>query len=71
MRRVGSARLSFEDGPPGPTRKVATGDGEDSVETDFGMIEGKEQDGISEWCRKYSSSSLNKNLTAYSRERQA
>ena len=27
---------------------------EDSVETDFGMIEGKEQDGISEWCRKYS-----------------
>ena len=28
--------------------------GEDSVETDFAMIEGKEQDGISEWCRKYS-----------------
>lgn len=29
-------------------------DGEDAVETDFGMIEGKEQEGISEWCRKYS-----------------
>ena len=28
--------------------------GEDAVETDFAMIEGKEQDGISEWCRKYS-----------------
>ena len=28
--------------------------GEDAVETDFGMIEGKEQEGISEWCRKYS-----------------
>ena len=27
---------------------------EDAVETDFGMIEGKEQEGISEWCRKYS-----------------
>jgi len=29
-------------------------DGEDAVETDFGMIEGKEQEGISEWCRRYS-----------------
>jgi hypothetical protein len=28
--------------------------GEDAVETDFGMIEGKEQEGISDWCRKYS-----------------
>ena len=28
--------------------------GEDAVETDFGMIEGKEQEGISEWCRRYS-----------------
>ena len=28
--------------------------GQDAVETDFGMIEGKEQEGISDWCRKYS-----------------
>lgn len=28
--------------------------GEDAIETDFEMIEGKEQEGISEWCRKYS-----------------
>ena len=27
---------------------------EDAVETDFGMVEGKEQEGISGWCRKYS-----------------
>ena len=26
----------------------------DAIETDFEMIEGKEQEGISEWCRKYS-----------------
>jgi hypothetical protein len=30
------------------------GDGEDVAETDFEMIEGKEQDGIAEWCRRYS-----------------
>ena len=29
-------------------------DGDDILETDFEMIEGKEQEGISEWCRKYS-----------------
>ena len=43
--------------------------GENAVETDFAMIEGKEQDGISEWCRKYSkkfgvSSSRNATSTA-------
>ena len=28
--------------------------GDDAIETDFEMIDGKEQEGISEWCRKYS-----------------
>ena len=40
--------------------------GEDAVETDFGMIEGKEQDGISEWCRKYSKNFGVSSLTAAS-----
>ena len=32
------------------------GDDRDVAEADFEMIDGKEQDGISEWCRKYSKS---------------
>ena len=32
------------------------GDDRDIAEADFEMIDGKEQDGISEWCRKYSKS---------------
>ena len=44
-RRVPKARKEDDD---------EDDDGDDAVETDFGMIEGKEQDGISEWCRKYS-----------------
>lgn len=41
-------------------------DGEDVVETDFEGIEGKEQDGISEWCRKYSKNFGGSSLTATS-----
>jgi len=41
-------------------------DGVDAVETDFGMIEGKEQEGISEWCRKYSKNFGGSSLTATS-----
>ena len=44
-------------------------DGEDVVETDFEMIEGKEQDGISEWCRKYSKNFGGSSLTAASTAR--
>ena len=40
--------------------------GEDAVETDFEMIEGKEQEGISEWCRKYSKSFGKSSRTATS-----
>ena len=53
-----------------PKAKKDDGDeddgGEDAVETDFGMIEGKEQDGISEWCRKYSKNFGVSSLTAAS-----
>ncbi|KAF9649284.1 hypothetical protein BDM02DRAFT_3260491 [Thelephora ganbajun] len=44
-------------------------DGEDIVEADFGMIEGKEQEGISEWCRKYSKNFGGSSLAAVSTTR--
>ncbi|KAF9789565.1 hypothetical protein BJ322DRAFT_1105422 [Thelephora terrestris] len=53
-----------------PKSKEEGGDeddgGEDAIETDFEGIEGKEQDGISEWCRKYSKSFGRSSLTAAS-----
>ena len=42
---------------------------EDAVETDFGMIEGKEQEGISDWCRKYSKNFGRSSSTAASTTR--
>ena len=44
-RRVPKTKKDGDDGDDG---------GEDAAETDFAMIEGKEQEGISEWCRRYS-----------------
>ena len=55
-RRVPKAK---EDGDEGDG-------GDDAVETDFGMIEGKEQEGISEWCRKYSKNFGGSSLAAAS-----
>ena len=53
-----------------PKAKKEAGDeddgGEDAIETDFEMIEGKEQEGISEWCRKYSKKFGGSSLTAAS-----
>ena len=56
-RRVPKVKKDGDDGDDG---------GEDAVETDFGMIEGKEQEGISEWCRKYSKNFGGSSLAATS-----
>lgn len=56
-RRVPKAKKDEEDEDDG---------GEDAIETDFAMIEGKEQDGISEWCRRYSKNFGRSSLTAAS-----